>query len=104
MLKSTVFSFTEAGYGAHLCAGVKEVGIHLRSLIHTRRIKSAKILNSWVLMGLAGSDSNNPQDVALGTRPGPPNATAYTKRLQLIKMLTPVSAEDRESYHLFSEN
>ena len=51
----------EAGYGAKLCTGVKEVGIHLRSLLHTGRIKAAKILNPWVLMGLAGSDSSNPQ-------------------------------------------
>ena len=42
---SHITNFTEAEYGAQLCAGVKEVGIHLRSLIHTRRIKSAKILN-----------------------------------------------------------
>ena len=54
--------FGEAGYGAKLCAGVKDVGIHLRSLLHTRGIKAAKILNPWVLMGLARADSGNPHD------------------------------------------
>ena len=81
-----ITNFTEAGYGAQLCAGVKEVGIHLRSLIHTRRIKSAKILNPWVLMGLAGSDSNNPQDVLQlwGADLVHPMETAYTKMAEKI--------------------
>ena len=58
-----ITNFNEAGYCAQLCAGVKEVGIHFRSLLHTRRIKSAKILNPWVLMGLAGSNSTSPHDI-----------------------------------------
>ena len=62
------------------------MGIHLRSLIHTRRIKSAKILNPWVLMGLAGSDSNNLQDVLQlwGVDPVHPMETAYTKMAEKI--------------------
>ena len=59
--RATFTNFGEAEYGAKLCAGMKEVGIHLRSLLHTRQIKAAKIPNPWVLMGLAGSDSSNPQ-------------------------------------------
>ena len=52
--RATFTNFGEAEYGAKLCAGMKEVGIHLRSLLRTRRIKATKILNPWVLMGLAG--------------------------------------------------
>ena len=57
------------------------MGIHLRSLLHTRRIKAAKILNPWVLMGLTGSDSGNPLDTLRlwGSDPVHPLDTAYSK-------------------------
>ena len=76
-----IINFDETGFGAMLCAGVKEVGIHLRSLLHTRRIKAAKILNPWVLMGLTGSDSGNPLDTLRlwGSDPVHPLDTAYSK-------------------------
>ena len=76
----------EAGYGAKLCAGVKEVGIHLRSLLHTGRIKAAKILNPWVLMGLGSLDSSNPQDTLKiwGKDPVHPLDTAYTKMAEKV--------------------
>ena len=76
-----ITNFDETGFGAKLCAGVKEVGIHLRSLLHTRRIKAAKILNPWVLMGLTGSDSGNPLDTLRlwGSDPVHPLDTAYSK-------------------------
>ena len=85
---SHITIFSEAGYGAQLCAGVKEVAIHLRSLLllHTRRIKAAKILNPWVLMGLAGSDTTNPQDILKlwGADPVHPMDTAFTKMAEKV--------------------
>ena len=39
------------------------MGTHLHSLLHTQRIKSAKILNPWVLMELAMFDNSNLQDI-----------------------------------------
>ena len=87
-----ITNFDETGFGAKLCAGVKEVGIHLRSLLHTRRIKAAKILNPWVLMGLTGSDSGNPLDTLRlwGNDPVHPLESAYSKMAISIINVTSV--------------
>ena len=47
-----ITNFDDPEYGRLIGEGVKEVGIHLRNLLHTRRIKAAKIVNPAALMGL----------------------------------------------------
>ena len=76
MLKSTVFSFTEAGYGAHLCAGVKEVGIQLRTQHDPHQ--TDQICQDSEPVGADGPGRVRQQQppggpTALGGRPGPPN-------------------------------
>ena len=52
-----ITNFDDPEYGRLIGEGVKEVGIHLRNLLHTRRIKAAKIVNPAALMGLFSVDA-----------------------------------------------
>ena len=42
-----------------IAGAIKEVGIHLRNLLHTRRLKSVKLLIPAVLMGMAGGNASD---------------------------------------------
>ena len=47
-----ITNFGGDNYVKYIRTGLKEVGIQLKNLLHTRRIKSAKIVSPSVLMGL----------------------------------------------------
>ena len=48
---SHITNFEDPDYATSIAGAIKEVGIHLRNLLHTRRLKSVKLLNPAVLMG-----------------------------------------------------
>ena len=62
-----------------IVGALKEVGINLRNLLHTRRIKSAKIVNPVVLLGLSGQgwrEDSEKSDI-WGRDPVHPLSSAY---------------------------
>ena len=53
-----IINFEDSNYGRMIGEAVKEVGIHLRNLLHMRRIKVAKI----VLIGFTGPERMYPRE------------------------------------------
>ena len=57
-----IINFEDSNYGRMIGEAVKEVGIHLRNLLHMRRIKVAKIVNPAVLIGFTGPERMYPRE------------------------------------------
>ena len=54
---SHITNFEDPDYVTSIAGAIKEVGIHLWNLLHTKRLKSVKLLNPAVLMGMAGGNA-----------------------------------------------
>ena len=83
---SHITNFADPEYATGIASAIKEVGIHLRNLFHTRRLKSVKLLNPAVLIGMAGgnaSDSANNSSY-WGRDPVHPLDTAYANMAKKI--------------------
>ena len=61
---SHITNFVDPDYATRIAGAIKEVGIHLRNLLHTRRLKSVKLLNPAVLMGMAGGNASDSTNMA----------------------------------------
>ena len=81
-----ITNFTDPDYATSIAGAIKEVGIHLRNLLHTRRLKGVKLLNPAVLMGMS---AGNAADSAIttsywGRDPVHPLDIAYTNMAKKI--------------------
>ena len=81
-----ITNFADPDYGTEIASAMKEVGIHLWNLIHTRWIKAVKILNLAVLMGIASGNAagNNDRTSSWGRNPVHPLDTAYATMAKKI--------------------
>ena len=84
-----ITNFADQDYRTAIAGAIKEVGIHLRNLIHTRRIKAVKILNPAVLMGIAGgnatgNNNNTDSTSSWGRDPVHPLDNAYATMAKKI--------------------
>ena len=91
-----ITNFADQDYRTAIASAIKEVGIHLRNLIHTRRIKAVKILNPAVLMGIAGgnatgNNNNTDSTSSWGRDPVHPLDNAYA--IMAKKILDEINEE-----------
>ena len=83
---SHITNFEDSDYATSIAGAIKEVGIHLRNLLHTRRLKGVKLLNPAVLMGMtAGNAADSSITTSYwGRDPVHPLDIAYTNMAKKI--------------------
>ena len=81
-----ITNFEDTDYATSIAGAIKEVGIHLRNLLHTRRLKAVKLLNPAVLMGMsAGNAADSSITTSYwGRDPVHPLDIAYTNMAKKI--------------------
>ena len=72
-----ITNFEDSTYIQDMKDDIKRVGKQLKSLVHLRRLKNAKVLNPLVLMGIVGPEAAPADELMWGRDPVHPKRSAY---------------------------
>ena len=71
-----ITNFEDSTYIQDMKDNIKRVGKQLKSLVHLRRLKNAKVLNPLVLMGIVGPEAAPADELMWGRDPVHPKRSA----------------------------